>query len=297
MVITNAWAAREQAVFIQALPDFVPEVPGVSVSMLRLDVLHPLVSGNKWFKLKYHLQAALDAGKQGVLTFGGAYSNHLIATAAAAESYKLAAIGMARGMHAAQELTPVLQACKDMGMELQFLSREAYSQKEDPAQLQSWQAQYPGYYFIPEGGATAEGRKGAGEIARFIDDTYTHVCLSVGSGTTFAGLRQALPLSQAMLGFVPMKGGAYLAESLQEWIGPEHDARWELTDAFHFGGFGKINEELRLFMTAFQQQYRFALDRVYTAKMMAGLRSLIASGAFAKGAKILCIHTGGLSGN
>jgi len=296
MAITNAWQERENAVFIQALSGFAPAGSRVAVSMLRLDVLHPIVSGNKWFKLKYNLEAALMAGNTSVLTFGGAYSNHLIATAAAARDHGIASIGLVRGLHAAT-LTPVLQQCSNKGMSLQELSRADYSRKEEPAFLEQLTSLYPGACIIPEGGANAAGRRGAGEIARYITPEYTHVCLSVGSATTIAGLRCALPRAVHITGFAPMKGGVYLTDVINEWTGPEWAGSWSLTDAFHGGGFGKITDPLRVFMETFRQQYGFELDRVYTAKMMLGLQQMLSNAVFPEGAHILCIHTGGLSGN
>lgn len=287
---------REDLVFIQELPGFAGNDSNIKVQLLRLDRIHPLISGNKWYKLRYNLEAALALGAATVITFGGAYSNHLVATAAAASAAGLPSVGIVRGWHAAAP-NPVLQQCAAYGMQLQIVSREEYDRKEDPAYLAALSARYSSAYIIPEGGANEAGRRGIAAIAAMIPSTITHVCVSVGSGTTFAGLRHALDPGQQLLGFAPMKGGAYLKDTIQSWLGPGPQGTWEITDRFHFGGFGKITAELRAYMADFEQAYGFPLDRVYTAKMMQGLSVLLAEAAFPAGASILAIHTGGLSGN
>jgi 1-aminocyclopropane-1-carboxylate deaminase/D-cysteine desulfhydrase-like pyridoxal-dependent ACC family enzyme len=286
----------ESKIFIQDLPSWGSE--GQQISMLRLDAIHPIISGNKWFKLQYNLEAAVQQKCTGILTFGGAFSNHLIATAAAAQANKLSSIGMVRGMlDPTKELNPVLQQCQNYGMKLIFLSREDYAQKEELPFLEKLNKKYPQYYIIPEGGANEEGRKGMVSLAQYIPHNCSHILLCVGSGTTFAGLRNALPLSQKLMGFAPMKGGNYLSKEIQNHIQATQDIHWKISDQFHYGGFGKITEEVINFMHQFDQQYGFKLDRVYTAKMMMGLKQLLSEKAFPSNAKILCIHSGGLTGN
>jgi 1-aminocyclopropane-1-carboxylate deaminase len=182
-------------------------------------------------------------------------------------------------------------------MKLHFVTREQYGQKYLPNFVDEIRRQYPNAYHIPEGGANVEGQLGAGEISHYIDSSYTHILLSVGSGTTFLGLRNALPYHQALLGFAPMKGGIYLEPIIRSSLKPTKQHNWSITDRFHYGGFGKTKEELILFMQEFRQQYGFDLDRVYTGKMMLGLSHLIQESYFAQGSKLLCIHTGGLTGN
>jgi 1-aminocyclopropane-1-carboxylate deaminase len=196
-----------------------------------------------------------------------------------------------------KELNPVLQQCQNYGMKLIFLSREDYAQKEELPFLEKLNKKYPQYYIIPEGGANEAGRKGMVSLAQYIPHNCSHILLCVGSGTTFAGLRNALPLSQQLMGFAPMKGGNYLSKEIQNHIQTQQDNHWEISDQFHYGGFGKITEEVINFMHQFDQQYGFKLDRVYTAKMMMGLKQLLSEKAFPSNAKILCIHSGGLTGN
>lgn len=270
---------------------------GISVSMLRLDLTDAVISGNKPFKLKYSLQEAQRLGCKQVLTFGGAYSNHLVATAAMAQRQGLQSIGLIRGLQSAAQETHTLQQCRAFGMQLQPVDREAYSHKTDPAFLAQLQQQYPDAFIIPEGGASALGRQGAAEIAQLIPDSTTTVCLSVGTGTTLAGLREALLANVSIIGFAPIKGGAYLINEVAAFLSPNANANWTITDAYHFGGFGKMTEELTYFMQEFEQNCGFALDRVYTAKMMYGVRQMLQLGRFAQGENIVCIHTGGLQGN
>lgn len=286
----------EQNIFVQDLKGFA-SVATIQVQMLRLDAIHPIISGNKWYKLKHNIQEALQQEAKGVLTFGGAFSNHLIATAAAAFHSGLASVGVVRGISAPDKLKPVLQQCTEYGMQLQFVTREEYAQKSEFSFQQQLLLQFPQYFIIPEGGANHAGRKGAGEIATLIPADVSHVLLSVGSATTFIGLRNALPPEQQLLGFAPMKGGVYLKETIEQYLLPHHTKNWQLTDDFHFGGFGKITPGMIDFMNDFRQQYGFELDRVYTAKMMMGLQQKLEEGFFAKGSKILCIHSGGLTGN
>lgn len=265
------------------------------VSMLRLDVLHPVISGNKWYKLKYNIEYALNNGYKAVLTFGGAYSNHLIATAAAAKAYGLKSIGIVRGNYA--ELTHTLQDCISYGMELQFVSREDYNRKTDAVWLESIKHQYNAPFIIPEGGANEQGRVGGEDIVAYIPEDITHICVSVGTGTTFAGIRNALPLHKILYGYVPMKGGVYLKDEIPRWLKPEHNTNWQLFDHWHFGGFGKWDTELVNFMKEFYTINQIPLDIVYTGKMMFGIMEQLQSGFFPSNARVCCIHTGGLQGN
>lgn len=285
----------ERRVLLQSLDDGWLHRQDLRVSMLRLDLLHPVVSGNKWYKLKYNLAAALEQGRTGIATFGGPYSNHLAAIACAAKEAGLNALGLVRGLYEDSPPTATLDECRAGGMNLQGLSREEYALKNDPAFLEALQNRFPDHYFIPEGGANEAGRKGAGEIAALLPADTTHVCVSVGTGTTLAGLRGALSPSVSVLGWAPVKGGRYLQEELEQLLlatGP-----WSLTDEFHFGGFGKSTPELEAFIVAFYNNYQVPLDFVYTGKMMYGVREWLHRQLFPPSAHIVCIHTGGLQGN
>lgn len=267
-----------------------------ALDMLRLDLLHPVVSGNKWYKLRLNVMAAHDNHFKTIVTFGGGYSNHLVATAYAARTWGLKSVGIVRGKY--NHLTPTLEACKAEGMELLFVTKEDYSNKHEPEWTKSFVAHFDEVYIIPEGGANERGRTGAGLLNRFINKGYSHVIVSVGTGTTLIGLRDKLPVEQNIMGFVPMKEGAYLHQYIAAHVLTDKNKNWELVDKYHFGGFGKWNNELVIFMNDFYREHKIPLDIVYTSKMMYGIYdTLLNESYFSSCDKILCIHTGGLQGN
>lgn len=285
----------ESRVVIQSLSPTWAGREDIEVAMLRLDLIHPVVQGNKWYKLRYNIDKALEEGYTRLLTFGGVYSNHLSATAGAAQAYGLPCIGIVRGDEGT--ITPTMRQCHDMGMELYFISRQDYKRKNDPDFLAGLAEQFDQPYIIPEGGANEAGRLGAERIEWEIPEGYTHVCVSVGTGTTLVGLRNALPLGVRLCGYAPMKQGAYLEHELRPHLRQGKDASWTITDNWHFGGFGKSTDELLSFMNEFYTIHHIPLDIIYTAKMMYGIQQQLREGYFPAGSRILCIHTGGLQGN
>jgi len=270
--------------------------PDIAVYMLRLDDIHPEISGNKWFKLKENIRQAQALQHSTLLTFGGAWSNHLIATAAAAWHLKLNSIGIVRGLHGQQQPSPTLQHCREYGMQLHFVSREAYTRKTDPEYLRDLQKTFGQCYIIPEGGNNAVGMEGAADITAYIPADTNLVTVAVGSGATCCGLRNGLPKSTTLLGFPVMKNGTYLWESMKTHIHPEQTS-WKLNSDYHFGGFARYDHSLIAFMNDFFREYQIPLDRIYTAKMMAGVFDLLNKNQVKAPAKIVCIHTGGLQGN
>lgn len=282
---------------VQALNSNWFSAPFKKLDILRLDLLHPVISGNKWFKLRYNLDFAVHNGFKSVLTFGGGYSNHLIATAAAARFSGLKSIGMVRGDYSGKHKTRTLKDCEDYGMEIHYLNRDLYRQKSEPEFLKSISDKFSKPFIIPEGGAGEQGIKGAGEIARLIPAGYTHVCVSAGTGTTLAGLAGTLPENSSLLGFVPMKNGRYLKETVLKYLRAGTEKRIHWFDRWHFGGFGKYDKTLIAFMNEFYYQHQIPLDVIYTSKMMYGIRDLISEEFFGNNASVLCIHTGGLQGN
>lgn len=269
---------------------------GVRLGMLRLDTIHPLVSGNKWYKLKENIQTARATGANALLTFGGAYSNHLLATAAAAQASGMASIGIVRGQPATDTWSDTLKDCHSLGMDLVFVSRETYGRKHDNAYLAQLKEQYPNARIIPEGGNNEAGRAGAAAITAYLPQQVTHVAVAIGTGATFAGIRETLDPRIALLGFPAMKGGAYLEPELRHCISAAMD-NWQLCTGYHFGGFARHTEALITFMNMFYDRYQVPLDFVYTAKMMYGITEMIRNGAFPSGSHIVGIHTGGLQGN
>ena len=266
----------------------------VQLTIKRLDLIHPQISGNKFFKLKYNLLAAQQQGFSQVLTFGGAFSNHIAATAFAAQHFGFQSIGMIRGEElASQQFNPTLQTAQDLGMQLHFLSRFEYRLRHQAEYLQQLQQQYPQAFIIPEGGSNALAIQGTQEILSPDDlENYDVICCAVGTGGTLAGIIESSSEQQHVLGFSALKGD-FLKHDIQQWT---DKSNWSLTDAYCCGGYAKTTLELLQFMQQFEQQHHIPLEQVYTAKMMMGLLDLIQYHHFPAHTRILAIHTGGLQG-
>ena len=286
----------QEHICIDYIQEELLEEAGIRFGILRLDAIHPLVSGNKWFKLKENIRLAQAAGANGLLTFGGAFSNHLLATAAAAKTLGFSATGIVRGFHGRDNISPTLQHCAALGMQLQYVSREEYQQKNDPHYLYKLQHRYPGAYIIPEGGDNEAGVQGAMAIAGYIPPEADIVTVAVGTGTTFTGILKALAGSRQLLGFPAMKGGMYLQQQIAQQV-PKALDNWQLKDEYHFGGFARYSDTLLDFMNHFYQQHNIRLDFVYTAKMIYGIFDMIRKGAIPANSHIIAVHTGGLQGN
>lgn len=286
----------------------------VEIAMLRLDALHYEISGNKWFKLKYNLEEAKKQGKDTILTFGGAWSNHIAATAAACDLLGIKSIGIIRGEDHTIPASDKDKACiastvyraKEHGMQLHFISREDYRKKNDDDFLKQLSNQFNDPYIIPEGGDNDLGIKGCREILSLCDiREYTHICCPVGTGTTLTGLIEygADAFSDkvclvATIGFAALKNANYLTDKIANNLAKDIQPNgWKLNTDYHFGGFAKKTPVLVTFIKDFWEQYRIELDFVYTAKMMYGLMDLIEKKYFPAGSRILAIHTGGLQGN
>ena len=266
----------------------------VQLTIKRLDLIHPQISGNKFFKLKYNLLAAQQQGFSQVLTFGGAFSNHIAATAFAAQHFGFQSIGMIRGEElASQQFNPTLQTAQDLGMQLHFLSRFEYRLRHQAEYLQQLQQQYPQAFIIPEGGSNALAIQGTQEILSPDDlENYDVICCAVGTGGTLAGIIESSSELQHVLGFSALKGD-FLKHDIQQWT---DKSNWSLTDAYCCGGYAKITPKLLQFMQQFEQQHHIPLEQVYTAKMMMGILDLIQYHHFPAHTRILAIHTGGLQG-
>lgn len=263
------------------------------ISIKRLDLIHPQISGNKFFKLKYNLLAARQQGFEKVLTFGGAYSNHIAATAFAAHKFGFQSLGMIRGEELAQRpLNPTLATAQQFGMQLEFISRNAYRQKDQPDFLQRLQQQYPDFYLIPEGGTNALAVQGCREILTAEDAQFDLICCAVGTGGTFAGLIEASQQHQQLLGFSALKGDFLTHEVAQLTT----KRNWRILDNYCCGGYAKTTPELIQFIQTFEQRYNIPLEQVYTGKMLRGIFDLIDQDKIGPDQKILLIHTGGLQG-
>jgi 1-aminocyclopropane-1-carboxylate deaminase len=268
----------------------------ISVNVLRLDAIHPVLSGNKWFKLKYHLQQAVQQNKKGILTFGGAYSNHLVATAIACAAQGLAAIGIVRG-EAVGTLSHTLQEAEAYGMQLAFVSRTAF--EEESSLIAAMQAAHPGYLVVPQGGQSEAGVQGAAEILSLTDQTpYTHIACAVGTGTMLAGLVKALLPGQQALGISSLKITDPENNSLRSFVESHAGGRpFTLLYQYHFGGYARKNSVLLAYMNELYRRHQLPTDFVYTGKLLYGINDLIHNNYFAPEARILVIHSGGLQGN
>ena len=270
----------------------------VSVSVLRLDKIHPLVSGNKIFKLHYFLQEAISSQHKTILTFGGAHSNHLAATAFACKVLQLKCIGIVRGEKPAI-LSPTLQQCLADGMELKFISRQAYDENQNAAFLNQLLTEFGNCLIIPEGGYHLLGAKGASLIVDLIKDkNYTHICTAIGTATTLAGICMAATPQQTVIGIPVLKGMTDSMARLKFLAANEVEFNnLQILNNYHFGGYAKKTTHLIEFMNYCWLKYHLPLDFVYTAKMLFGVIDHIKNDGFKKGSKIICIHTGGLQGN
>lgn len=266
----------------------------VELFIKREDVLHEEISGNKFRKLKYNLEAAKEAGKKKLLTFGGAYSNHIAAVAAAGKYFGFETVGIIRGDELLQKFNenPTLRKASEDGMLFEFVSREQFRDKYDTFFLNRLEETYGDYYLIPEGGTNCLAVKGCEEILGIEDEMFDVICCAVGTGGTVSGLINTSRPHQTVLGFPALKGD-FLAEEIE--IYAKND-RWKLVTDYHFGGYAKINNELKQFMHYFFNENLISLDPVYTSKMVFGVFDLITKGYFAPGTKVLMIHTGGLQG-
>lgn len=276
-----------------------PEIKeyGVQLTLKRLDKIHPEISGNKWYKLKYNIGEAVRLGHRQLLTFGGAYSNHIAATAAAAKLTGLKSIGIIRGEEHLP-LNPSLDYARQAGMKLHYLSRSDYREKASPVILHRLREGFGDYYMIPEGGTNALAIKGAMEILQGEDFTYDLVCTSIGTGGTMAGLLASAKASQKIMGFSSLKGEFIHQEikDLLQQYAIDRVCAYEVISEYHFGGYAKFRPDLIQFMGQFAKDKGIPLDPIYTGKLMFGLMDMLKNGRIPEGTKILALHTGGLQG-
>jgi 1-aminocyclopropane-1-carboxylate deaminase len=275
------------------------ENSGISLSIKREDTIHPLISGNKYRKLKYNLKAAKKQNKHTLLTFGGAHSNHLAATAAAGLECGFKTIGIVRGEELEEKheqgnpINSTLDLAIRQQMKLNFVSRNDYRNKTSPTFINSLKEKFGEFYLIPEGGTNSLAIKGCEEILNKNDQEFEVICVAVGTGGTISGVINSAENHQELLGFPALKG-SFLKSEIDKYV--LNDKNWSLINKYHFGGFAKISEELISFINKFKVETGIPLDPIYTGKMMFGIVDLIKRDYFERGTKILAIHTGGLQG-
>ena len=271
---------------IQELNSSLLQAKKVHVLVQREDLIHPHVSGNKWRKLKYNLLHAKEKGFQKVLTFGGAFSNHIVATAAAVSAMGMEGVGLIRGEEQLP-LNPTLLKAQESGMKLRYVDRTSYRLKAE----KDWSVEFSEHYIIPEGGTNVLAVKGCEEIVSNTD--FDIVCCACGTGGTLAGIINSLQPQQKAIGFPALKGADFLEKDIQQYVTSKE---WEMCYDYHFGGYAKVNKELIDFINNFKQTHKIPLDPVYTGKLFFGVFDLIAKDYFREGTTLLLIHTGGLQG-
>ncbi|WP_291796496.1 1-aminocyclopropane-1-carboxylate deaminase/D-cysteine desulfhydrase [Lutibacter sp.] len=271
----------------------------VSLFIKREDELHPFISGNKYRKLKYNLEEASKQNEHTLLTFGGAYSNHIAATAAAGFEHNFKTIGVIRGDELAANLVeviktnPTLKFASEHDMKFHFVSRSEYRIKTSSEFITKLKEKFGEFYLVPEGGTNTFAVKGCEEILVEEDKQYNVICCAIGTGGTISGIINSSKNHQKVIGFPALKGD-FLQDEIKKHV--LKNTNWSLNTNYHFGGYAKISEELITFINNFKRETNIPLDPVYTGKMLFGIVDLIKKDTFKKGTKILAIHTGGLQG-
>ncbi|MFV8364509.1 1-aminocyclopropane-1-carboxylate deaminase/D-cysteine desulfhydrase [Flavobacterium sp. ZT3P35] len=266
----------------------------ISVAIKREDLIHPFVSGNKFRKLKYNLLEAKKEKYETLLTFGGAFSNHIAAVAYAGKENGFKTIGIIRGEELQDKITenPTLLFAQNCGMQFEFISREEYRSKNETSFFENLKQQFGAFYLIPEGGTNALAIMGCQEILTPEDAEFDYICCSIGTGGTISGIINSVLPHQKVLGFPALKGD-FLKDEIRNFV---HNDNWELMNEYHFGGYAKVNPVLIEFINQFYAENKIPLDPIYTGKMVFGVLDLIQKNYFRAGSKILLIHTGGLQG-
>jgi len=265
-----------------------------SLFIKREDLIHPIVSGNKYRKLKYNLAEAKKQNHKQILTFGGAFSNHIAAVAFAGKDNGFKTIGVIRGEELANKIqeNPTLLKAQEAGMKFLFVTREHFREKENQLFLDKLHAKYGDFYLIPEGGTNQLAVKGCEEILTAEDFTFDYICCAVGTGGTISGIINSAKPHQKVLGFPALKGD-FLSNDICKFA---KNNRWELITDYSLGGYAKVTPEYISFLNSFYQSTNIPLDPIYTGKMVFGVLQLIEQNYFPESSKILLIHTGGLQG-
>ena len=266
----------------------------IEIYIKREDLLHPYISGNKFRKLKYNVQKAIEIGSELLITFGGAYSNHILATAVAGKKYGIATLGVIRGEELESKVSenPTLSLANEFGMQFLFVSREVYSKKEEASFIEDLIKKYKKSYILPEGGTNDLAIKGCEEILIEEDASFDYVCCAVGTGGTISGIINTSKEHQKIIGFSALKGD-FLSDVIRKFVSKSN---WYINKEYHFGGYGKVTDELITFLNNFYNSTSIPLDPIYTGKMVYGIFDMIQKNKFPEKSKILLIHTGGLQG-
>ncbi len=281
---------------MQDIPTQKIKISNKNISLLirREDLIHPFISGNKFRKLKYNLIQAKAENQDTLLTFGGAFSNHIAATAFAGKEYGFKTIGIIRGDELESKIliNPTLKFAQECGMQFEFVTREDYRHKTEKEFIENLKHKFGNFYYIPEGGTNEFAVQGCEEVLTKEDSEYDFVCCAVGTGGTISGLINSSLPHQKVLGFPALKGD-FLNDEIRKFV---RNDNWQLITDYHFGGYGKVNPALIAFVNQFYKENQIPLDPIYTGKMVFGVINLINANYFPVDSKILLIHTGGIQG-
>jgi 1-aminocyclopropane-1-carboxylate deaminase len=284
--------------FLQEVTDPLLNEKEVKLFVKRDDLIHPYVSGNKWRKLKYNIEAFLQSGKEYILTFGGAFSNHIVATAAAGREYGIKTIGVIRGEELKNDSNAVLRFAKECGMELLFISREKYKTLHYSEGIESFinsklKTSNSKLYILPEGGLNELAVKGCEEIVDEIEIPFNYICCACGTGATLSGMIRKLKPNQQAIGFSVLRGEDFLEKEIRKFTGD--NTNWSVKFDYHFGGYAKANKQLNAFCKEFSEKNNVLIEPVYTGKMFFGIYDLLKKDFFKQGSAIVAVHTGGMA--
>lgn len=275
---------------LEELHDDTIAAAGIRLFVKRDDLIHSDISGNKWRKLKHTIAAFQQGNYDALVTFGGAYSNHIHATAAAGQLFDIKTIGVIRG----EETFPLNKTLTDAqlwGMQINYIDRTTYREKSSLDFITNLKQQFGNIFIVPEGGANQLGVKGCEEIIPEIAIDFDTICCACGTGTTVSGLINST--DKKVIGFPVLKGGDFLRKEIDYHV---EDKSYELQTEYHFGGYAKTKPELFEFITQFENNHHILLDQVYTGKLFYGVYDLMRKGFFEKGTTVVVLHTGGVQG-
>jgi 1-aminocyclopropane-1-carboxylate deaminase len=273
----------------------------IQITVKRDDLLHPIISGNKWRKLKYALVEACDSDVKHIVSFGGGYSNHLHALGYCCQQLGIHLSVIVRGDYS-QNLSPMLRDLLSWGTDIQYVDRATYKQRAEPEYLQTVATKYPSALVIPEGGSQQQALKGVAEIIQELTQRYDYILAPVASGGTLAGLIEGLTetgnnATTQVLGIAVLKGQGYLEQLVESLLtGRHHKIDCKINHDYHFDGYAKSNGELKQFCAQFEQQTHIPVEPVYSGKLFYALYQLTLNGYFPNGSRVLALHTGGLQG-
>jgi 1-aminocyclopropane-1-carboxylate deaminase len=283
---------------LQKIEDPLIQKSGINLFVLRTDLNHPTVSGNKWYKLKYNLVEIKQKGFDTLLTFGGAYSNHIHAVASAGKLLKIKTIGVIRGEEY-NPLNPTLAFAKGNGMLFHYVNRKTYRERNKTEFIQSLHEKFGKFYLLPEGGTNLLALDGCSEIVNTININYDLICCACGTGGTLAGIISGLNGTKKALGFAVLKGADFLKSDVEKLISAHSGiafTNWQINQNYHFGGYAKTNEELLRFVLRFRQVNNIPIEPIYTGKMFYGIYKLAEENYFRRVKTIIVVHSGGLQG-